>query len=234
MPGRPELSIVIPVFREAGTLAGCLRSLAASPGIERCEVLVVDGDNGSTGIPVAGLPVTRLVTLPGRGRQLNAGARAASAPALLFLHVDTLLPGDFVRRVTRALTRHPAGAFDLHIVTRHPLVRLVSIVGAMRSRLTRVPYGDQAQFVRKFVFDAVGGFPETPVMEDVGLMDRLKAAGHRITFVRPPAKTSDRRWKAEGAVRATLRNWRLLLAYRAGVPAAELARRYPPHSELKR
>jgi rSAM/selenodomain-associated transferase 1 len=91
-----------------------------------------------------------------------------------------------------------------------------------------VPYGDQAQFIRTDVFDVVGGFPDEPLMEDVALMDRLKAAGHRITFLTPPARTSDRRWRAEGAVRGTLRNWRLLIAYRAGVPPSQLVLRYKP------
>jgi rSAM/selenodomain-associated transferase 2/rSAM/selenodomain-associated transferase 1 len=226
-----QLAIVIPVFRESTAIGPCLRHLSRCDAIARCEVIVVDGDGGSTGTPNDIVPVTVCLSSPGRGTQLNAGARMSTAGALLFLHVDTTLPTDFVSRVLGALDEFPAGAFDLHIISRNLTTILISMTGRLRSRLTRVPYGDQAQFIRRTTFNQVGGFPDEPLMEDVALMDRLKAAGHRITFLTPPARTSDRRWRADGALRGTLRNWKLMRAYRAGATPGELAARYRPHGE---
>jgi len=229
----PRLSVIIPVYDESEAIRPCLRYLSECSGIDQCEVIVVDGDAGSTQTPTDLTPVTVTTSPPGRGTQLNAGVRLATAPALLFLHVDTVLPGDFVNRVTGALKLSPAGAFDLHIVTRNPLTALIGATGRIRSRITRIPYGDQAQFIRRSAFDDLGGFPDEPIMEDVALMDKLKAAGHKITFLTPPARTSDRRWRAEGAARGTLRNWRLMLAYRAGVSSADLVKQYRPQSQTQ-
>jgi rSAM/selenodomain-associated transferase 2 len=230
----PRLAIIIPVYRESQAIEPCLHHLSQCPGIELCEVIVVDGDEGSTRTPLDLIPLRVTVSPSGRGTQLNAGARLATAPAMLFLHVDTVLPEEFVGRVLGALERFPAGAFDLHIVTRNLITKLISVVGRLRSRLTRIPYGDQAQFIRKSVFDEIGGFPDEPIMEDVALMDRIRTAGHRITFLTPPARTSDRRWRADGAARGTVRNWRLMAAYRSGVSPVELVKHYRPQSEAGR
>jgi glycosyltransferase involved in cell wall biosynthesis len=174
-----RLAIVIPVYRESAAIGPCLHHLSRCADIERCEIIVVDGDGGSTGTPNDIMPVKVEISSPGRGTQLNAGAELATAPALLFLHVDTELPVDFVSRVLGALDEFRAGAFDLHIVTRNPITTVVSLTGRMRSRLTRIPYGDQAQFIRTDTFHEIGRFPNEPHTEDVTLMDRLKAAGHR-------------------------------------------------------
>lgn len=227
----PELSIIIPVYREQVAIRSCLAYLASCPEIDRCEIIVVDGDEGSTRTPEGMLPVRVHVTPAGRGRQMNAGAQLAQSPALLFLHVDTFPPRDFVNLILGALEDRVAGAFDLHIGTRHPFTALVSIVGRVRSRLTRLPYGDQAQFIRRDVFTEIGAFPEEPIMEDLALMDKLKAAGHPITLITPPARTSDRRWRAEGRIRGTLRNWKLMADYRRGVSPRELVTRYPPRPD---
>lgn len=228
------ISIIIPVYREPLAILTQLHRLAGCPRIEQCEVIVVDGDAGSTMTPSDITPATIITTQPGRGHQLNAGAASSSAPVLLFLHVDTFLPRGFVGHIMTALRRVEAGAFDLSIESAHPIVRLISFTGMIRSRLTRRPYGDQAQFLTRGLFERVGGFPEAPLMEDVGIMERISSAGERVAMVTSPARTSDRRWRREGAVAGTLRNWRLLLAYRAGVPPAVLVRRYRPQAELDR
>lgn len=223
-----SLAIIIPVYRERRSIGACLHHLARCPHIDHCEIVVVDGDAGSTMTPTEILPVSVVTSPAGRGIQLNAGAREASAPALLFLHVDTVLPHDFVRRVLVALKRFPAGAFDLHIVSRNPVTIAIGLAGRLRSRLTRIPYGDQAQFIRRDVFTELGGFPDAPLMEDVALMDAIKARHLPIVLLRPPARTSDRRWRAEGAMRATFRNWRLMTRYRAGISPTALVGRYRP------
>jgi len=229
----PVLSIVIPVYREALEIGRCLAYLAGCPGIERCEIIVCEGDGGASDPPESLIPIQIVRSDPGRGRQMNTGASAARSPSLVFLHVDTRPPRSFVRMIDDALRRTPAGAFDLSIDSTHPFVRVVSIVGGVRSRLTRLPYGDQIQFIRARTFAEIGGFPEIPIMEDVELMRRVRNAGHRISIVRPPARTSDRRWTAEGPVRTTLRNWRIVLAYAFGQPPEALRRRYRPQADVQ-
>ena len=233
---KPLMSLVIPVFREPLLIVRQLHYLRTCSRIAECEIIVVDGDDGSSLTPSLTptdvLPLTVVHSPPGRGVQLNAGARLAGGDALLFLHVDTILPRRFVSLVLHALAHRPAGAFDLSIESTHPVVRLISFVGMIRSRITRIPYGDQGQFIRRDLYDRIGGFPPVPLMEDVALMDAVRQAGERITVIRRPARTSDRRWLAEGAVKATLRNWRLMRSYRSGVPPTRLQSRYRSQVDL--
>jgi rSAM/selenodomain-associated transferase 2 len=203
------------------------------PDIQRCEIIVVDGDNGSSLIPETILPIQIVRCEPGRAAQLNRGAALARAAGLLFLHVDTFLPRRFVTHVRQALAATPAGAFDLTIESRHPIVRMISVFGRIRSRIRRRPYGDQAHFMRRELFEALGGYPEMPLMEDVAMMDLIRQSGTPITVLPHAARTSDRRWQAEGVLYGTLRNWRLMIAYRAGVRTEQLRKRYKPQSELE-
>lgn len=229
----PRVSIVIPVYHEPLALPRCLAHLAACRHIGSCEVIVSEADEGASDVPTTILPV-RVVRAPaGRGHQLDAGARAARAGVLVFLHVDTVPPRNFVRRVLEATAGADAGAFDLHIDSSHPVVRAIGTMGLLRSRITRVPYGDQIHFATREAYEAVGGYPHVPIMEDVALMDRLARAGRRVVLLRPPARTSARRWEAEGPVRATLRNWRIMLAYRSGVSPRTLRARYRPQSDIE-
>ncbi len=241
----PRLSIVIPVYREPLALPRCLARLAACAQIGSCEVIVSEADEGASIVPAGILPVRTVRSQAGRGRQLDAGARAARSDVLVFLHVDTSPPGGFVRLVLEATgrasgdapgrRRRPAdaGAFDLHIDTSHPVIRAVSMMGLLRSRMTALPYGDQIQFATREAYEAVGGYPHVPIMEDVALMDRLARAGRRIVLLRPPARTSARRWETEGPVRTTLRNWRIMLAYRSGVSPQTLRARYRAQSDIE-
>lgn len=230
---QPLLSVVIPVYREPYEIGRCLAYLAGCPGIDECEIIVSEGDRGASIVPSTILPVRVVSSPPGRGTQLNAAAAIARGSGLVFLHVDTRPPRAFVRLVTHALADRVAGAFDLQIDSTHPLVRLIGAVGLVRSRLTRIPYGDQVQFIRRDAFAMIGGFPEIPIMEDVALMDRLREAGAKISILRPPAVTSGRRWSREGAAGTTLRNWRVMLAYRSGIRPERLRLRYRPQSDLE-
>lgn len=229
-PSTPVVSVIVPVYREQTTINNCLTFLSRCRRIGQSEVIVVDGDNGSTLRAVD--PKHRIVAVhspPGRGVQLNRGAAVAGGRVLVFVHVDTRPPLDFIDRIVTAAEHRPAGAFDLQISSPNALVRLIGLVGRLRSRVTRVPYGDQVQFITADLFRSVGGFPPTPIMEDVALMDELKRRRIRISLLRPPARTSDRRWRTEGAIRATVRNWQLMIAYRRGADPHRLVRRYPPH-----
>lgn len=220
----PWLSVVLPTLDEAGAIVGALES-AAGRGVER---VVVDG--GSTDATIAlARPHAELVLVTERGRayQMNAGARAAAGEVLLFLHADTTLPPDYAAQVATALADPGtvAGRFDLRLDARGPLYACLGHLISLRSRLTGIATGDQALFVRRAVFEAVGGFPPEPIMEDIALSHALRRRG-RIACLRATVRTSARRWQRDGAVRTILLMWVLRLAYYAGVPTPILARAY--------
>lgn len=222
----PSVSIIVPMLNEIERLPELLEQLQFWQ--ERgCEVIIVDGrsqDGSAAAAAHAGFRV--IETVPGRSRQMNAGARAACGDALLFLHADTRLPDDADRAVTHALTQgHLWGRFDLRIEGRPLMLKLVSTMVNLRSRLSGIATGDQAIFVRRAIFSGLGGFIEQPLMEDIELSGRLNA-------VSPPAclsakvTTSGRRWEGRGVWRTIFLMWRLRLAYWRGVPPEVLAKEY--------
>jgi rSAM/selenodomain-associated transferase 2 len=148
-----------------------------------------------------------------------------SGDALLFLHADTTLPPEADRLIAEALERRAWGRFDLRIAGRHALLAVVARMINWRSRLTGIATGDQAIFVSREAFVAVGGFPELPLMEDIAISQRLKRLC-RPFCIGTPVVTSGRRWEHHGVVRTILLMWRLRLAYYFGVEPARLARRY--------
>jgi rSAM/selenodomain-associated transferase 2 len=222
-----HLSIVVPALNEATHLARGLPELVARE--REAEVLVVDGgsDDGSRAV-VAGVPPVRWLSASrGRARQMNAGARAARGEILLFLHADTRLP-DGAGAAIRAALADPAvvgGRFDVRLDSRRPLLRLVAWLMNRRSRLTGICTGDQGIFVRRAVFDALGGYPDIPLMEDVELTRRLKRRG-RLAALPLRVVTSARKWETEGVVRTVLLMWTLRLLYALGVSPARLHRWY--------
>jgi rSAM/selenodomain-associated transferase 2 len=218
------------VLDEALGIEACLRAL--SPLRTRgAEVIVVDG--GSVDDTVArARPLCDGVLVSSRGRatQMNAGARAASGEALVFLHADSALPEDADRLIAAALERRTWGRFDVRISGAPAALAVVAALMNVRSRLTGIATGDQAIFVRRAAFEAVGGFPDIALMEDIALSRRLLAQG-RPACLRAHARTSGRRWERHGVARTILLMWRLRYAYWRGADPAELARRYAPHPQ---
>ncbi|WP_332669880.1 TIGR04283 family arsenosugar biosynthesis glycosyltransferase [Aromatoleum sp.] len=222
-----KLSIVVPVLNEAENLPALLTRLVP---LRACgtEIIVVDGGSrdGSPAL-VAHAGVTLIHSGTGRARQMNAGAARASGDALLFLHADTALPAFADRVVAAALDAGTRawGRFDVRIAGRSPLLRVVAAMMNLRSRLTGIATGDQAMFVTRRAFDAVGGFPDLPLMEDIELSRRLKAVSRPICLPQR-VLTSGRRWETRGGWRTIFLMWRLRFAWWRGVPAERLARRY--------
>jgi rSAM/selenodomain-associated transferase 2 len=226
-----KLSIVIPVLNEASRLPDLLERLARlrEQGV---EVIVADGgsEDGSAGLAVrAGVRVVHAGR--GRARQMNAGAAAARGDMLLFLHADTLLPGSAAQLVEEGIRNSGLppgevwGRFDVRIDGRPYLLRVVAILMNWRSRLTGIATGDQAMFVGRGAFEAVGGFPDQPLMEDVELSIRLRARCRPVCLA-ARVVTSGRRWESHGVWKTVWLMWRLRWAYWRGVPASELARLY--------
>ena len=226
------LSIVVPCLNEADCIAGTLDTLAParSRGV---EVIVVDGSSSDGTMELARARADAVFSAPrGRAAQMNAGAARARGDVLLFLHADSRLPDRADRAVLDALNdpRAQWGRFDVTIEGTHPLLRVIAAMMNLRSRWSGIATGDQAIFVRRRAFEAVGGFPALPLMEDIALSARLRSLS-APRCLRERVVTSGRRWEKHGVVRTVLLMWRLRLAYALGADPVRLAQRYVPHRQ---
>jgi hypothetical protein len=224
----PLVSVVVPVLDEERALPGLLDRVAALSG--RIEVVVVDGGSSDGTLAAARVhpsAPTVVQTSAGRSRQMNRGASAAGGDVLLFLHADTRLPDGAYGAVVEALRdgRIQGGNFALRFDGDDRFARLLGRWYAVQRR-TGIYYGDSALFVRREVFDHLGGFRPLPIMEDYDLVRRLEKRG-RTVCLPGPALTSARRWRALGVPR-TVFSWVVIRwLFIAGVDPARLARLYP-------
>ncbi|HTN43036.1 MAG TPA: TIGR04283 family arsenosugar biosynthesis glycosyltransferase [Nitrospiria bacterium] len=221
----PRISVIIPTLNEATVIEKTMAALSKRDGLER---IVVDGHSSDDTRALAGPYADKvLLTEAGRGRQMNAGARAAAGEVFVFLHADSCLSDDAFRELIRALEDPDVlwGAFRLGIDSPRRILRLVAAAANWRTRLTGIPYGDQGIFVRRSVFEQSGGYPEIPIMEDLEFARRLKSLG-KVKLLSRPIVTSSRRWDKEGAGYTTLRNQIYVVLYYLGVSPARLARCY--------
>ncbi|MCC7241523.1 MAG: TIGR04283 family arsenosugar biosynthesis glycosyltransferase [Acidobacteria bacterium] len=223
-----RLSVVIPVLNEAGRIGGQLARLATLPGIH--DIVVADGGSTDGTVEIVRAAGTgRLVHAPaGRGPQMNVGARAATGTVLIFLHADVELPADAENLVAAALS-DPAivgGAFRVRTVSDgfRGWPEKWLWLADLRSRYARLPYGDQAVFVRREVFDRLGGFAPLPLFEDVEFARRLRRAG-RLRILPAAVRVSGRRFMVRPYASGVLMNL-LPALFRLGVPATTLARLY--------
>ena len=224
-----RLSIIMPVLGEADRINAALARAAEAAGNVPHEIIVVDGDPaGATRAAVTAPAVKKITARPGRGPQMNAGAAVSGGDILLFLHADTCLPEGAAEWILAVCGQEQiaGGAFALGIDSPRPVFRWIERAVALRCRLTRIPYGDQAIFLKADVFRSLGGFGELPIMEDIDLMRRLKRQGHRVRLNGPSVRTAARRWESEGVAYATLRNLCLSTLFYLGVSPERLRRYY--------
>ncbi len=224
-----SFSVIIPVLHEAGVINTLIEHLYTQRCSEDCEIIVVDGDPARGTInTINHKDVNVLVSEPGRGRQMNAGAANALGEILIFLHADTCLPVDALNLIRHTLgnRQYVAGAFDLGIRSQKLIFKIIARAASLRSRFTRMPYGDQVIFIRKDYFQSIGGFRNIPLMEDVELIKRIKKRGDKICILPDRVLTSPRRWESEGIISCTLRNWMLIILYLIGVSPEKLAHLY--------
>lgn len=219
------VSVIIPALDEADGIATTIATAAA--GKPR-EIVVVDGGSRDRTRAIAQALGCRVLEAPsGRASQMNAGAAAATGDVLLFLHADTVLPPDWVGSITGALSdpRTVGGRFDVRLDGSEPIFRVIETLMNARSRVTRIATGDQAIFVRRSVFQALGGYAPIPLMEDIEFSARLKRCG-RVACLRARVRTSVRRWRRHGPWRTIARMWWLRARYALGASPDRLARRY--------
>jgi len=220
------VSIIIPMLNEETELPGLLGSLGTLGG--QPEILFVDGgsrDRGPALVRQAGLPVVD--SPPGRALQMNLGARRARGEVLVFLHADSRLPADSLRAIDAAMS-DPAvvgGRLDLVYERAEWPYPWIARLGNLRSRLTKIFTGDQTIFVRRAAFDAVGGYPEIPLMEDIEFSRRLKRLG-RVACLPAPVAGSTRKWRREGVWRTIGLMWLLRCLYALGASPESLHRLY--------
>lgn len=222
-----KLAIVVPMLNEVETVSRLAESLLPIQA-EGAEILLADGGSTDGCVAAARAAGLRVLDAPqGRARQMNAGAAAAGGDVLLFVHADTILPPQALSAVLGAVANgHRVwGRFDVRIEGRAALLPVVAWLMNWRSRLTGVSTGDQGLFATRAAFEAVGGFPDQPLMEDLELAQRLRALS-RPACLRDRVVTSGRRWERNGVWQTIWLMWRLRLAYWLGASPHDLATRY--------
>jgi rSAM/selenodomain-associated transferase 2 len=220
---RVRLAIVVPTLDEAEALRRNLPAALAAAD----EVVVSDGGSRDGTLEVARELGARVVSgPPGRGGQLNRGAAAATGDVLLFLHADTTLPEGGAEKVREAVARGArGGAFLVRFDVDRPMQRLGAWLINHRTRLIRLPLGDQAQFATRETFERLGGYKDWPILEDLDFALRLRRLGG-MALITDPVTTGARRFIEQGAVRTVATNWLIWLLFLLGVSPHRLARLY--------
>lgn len=225
-----SISVIVPVLNEEGSINGFLTSLR-SQCRKPAQIIVVDGgSHDATRERAQPLCDLLLIADKGRARQMNAGARHARGDVLWFLHADSHLPehADDIIREALSQGSHKWGRFDIRLSGKHFMLRVVERMMNWRSRMTGIVTGDQGMFVSRQLFEAVGGFPDIALMEDIAISRRLRSMG-RPACIHRPLITSSRRWEKNGVIRTILLMWSLRLRYFFGADPERLARNYYGH-----
>lgn len=220
-----KISVIIPTLNESGCLAETIRRTRR---FHPHEIIVVDGGSTDATWQIGEAADLRLRSEPGRAVQQNVGAQAASGDVLLFLHADCWLGPDAPEAIAQSLEKSNVvgGCFQQTIESPRLVYRLIERGNALRVLLTGIAYGDQGIYVRREAFFRCGGFPALRIMEDVFLMKRLKRIG-AIAIAGARIHVSARRWRTQGVVRQTLRNWALVTLAHLAIHPDRLARFYP-------
>ena len=220
-----KISVIVPVLNEEKTIAATLEALTR---LGPYEIIIVDGGSSDRTREICEhLGAKVFLSARGRAQQMNYGAGHASGDVLLFLHADTRLPDSAFRDIATALNgpRYLGGRFDVELEGEHWMLKVIGAMINARSRLSKVGTGDQAIFVRRSVFEQIGGYPELPLMEDIAFCRTLKRMGE-IACLTNRVITSARRWEMDGVWRTIVKMWILKLLYFAGVSPNRLKQYY--------
>jgi len=218
-----RISIVVPVRNEARSIAATLEPLREPQVL---EVIVVDGSSEDETREIAAPLADRVLAGPvGRGPQMNAGAAIAQGEILFFLHGDTIVPEGFAAAIVAACRNAIGGRFDVVLDAPGVAFRVIETAINLRSRWSGVFTGDQGLFIRRDVFESLGGFPDRPLLEDLGLSRAMRRRGP-VAALRQRVRTSARRWQRHGIVRTVALMWWIRALHFLGVSPERLARIY--------
>lgn len=221
-----KYSVIIPALNEADCLTDALERLQAARSRGH-EVILADGGSVDATRELAQGRVDQILECdPGRGRQMNRGAKIATGGVYVFLHADTLLGPDFDRTLDNLfVSENDWGRFDIRLSGEQPVFRCIETMMNIRSRLTGIATGDQAIFAGRQIFQEIKGYAELPLMEDLELTARLKKNSPPVC-VAEKVISSSRRWEKNGAMKTILLMWKLRLRYALGHDPQALARAY--------
>jgi rSAM/selenodomain-associated transferase 2 len=223
-----KLAVIVPMLNEQAAIAATLAALRI--GAPEAEIIVVDGGSSDRSVEIARPRCDQLLEVPrGRARQMNAGASLAPASrdTLAFVHADTIVPPTFARDIEAALANGlvVGGRFDVVFDFGGRALEVIAAMINLRSRVARSATGDQAIFVRREIFDRLGGYADIELCEDVDFARRMRRAG-RVACLRSRLITSSRRWRRDGIVRTVVKMWIIKLLFLAGVSPVWLKRHY--------
>ncbi len=223
----PLISVIIPTLNEEDNVGGCIESILSEGAAY--EIIVSDGGSKDKTVERAerheGIKTIR--TESGRGKQMNKGAASARGDIFLFLHADTYLERGWYGEIISCLCDPSAagGAFTLRIDSPERYYRIIEYWVKFRCGVFKLPYGDQGIFVRREIFEKMGGYKNIPLMEDVDLVGRMKKAG-KIRMLRKKAFTHSRKWEKEGWIRRSFFNQMIMIGYRFGADPERLEKLY--------
>ncbi len=221
----PLISIIIITLNEEEFIERLLKTLHDTKDI---EIIISDGGSIDRTARVARNYTDKVIVgEKGRGRQLNAGAALATGDILWFLHADSIVPDNYKNHILTAMKKPGVvgGAFTLDIYSELSSLQFISRVVSLRSKISRIPYGDQGVFVKRDVYEKMNGYKDIPLMEDIEFGMRLKKEG-KIHLLKTTIKTCARAWERDGVLRTTIRNWVYVTLFFMGYSPHKLYQRY--------
>ncbi|MBS3168668.1 TIGR04283 family arsenosugar biosynthesis glycosyltransferase [Candidatus Woesearchaeota archaeon] len=224
---KPKFSIIIPVYNEEG-INSLIKELNDLELIKKAEIIVVDGNKNTTIKKIKFKGIIKIISEKGRAKQMNLGAKNAKGDILIFLHADTKLQKDALTKIEKALEdqSYVAGAFSLRLDSKNLFLKLVSFITSIRSKIVRIPYGDQAIFIRKNYFKKINGFRDIPILEDVELMRSIRKNCNCIKILDEEVISSARRWNEKGIIKTTYTNRKIMFLYMLGFTPEKLVEIY--------
>ena len=222
--GRFNVSIVVPVFNEEEQAANLISRLILLQDYVK-DIILVDGGSTDRTVELLSKQFTLISSAKGRANQMNAGAKHASGTWLVFVHADTQFTSRHLNHLIEQATQSQWGRFDVQLDARGMSFRIIEWFINLRSRLTSIATGDQCIFVRKALFDRLGGYADIPLMEDVDFSKRAKRLA-KPACLNIKVITSARRWLTHGVIKTVVLMWKLRLLFWLGVEPEKLAKLY--------
>lgn len=219
------ISIIIPVLNEEQSVKTLLQQLQICRQ-QGHEVIVVDGGSHDETVSISKTLADKVITSEsGRAKQMNKGVAESTNEVLWFLHADTSIPENVIETVQKSLFKCDWGRFNIKLSGPHFLFRIIEKMINIRSCLSGVATGDQGIFVKRKIFESIGGYSEIPLMEDVAFSKKLKNIS-RPACIKETLTTSSRRWEKNGIIKTILLMWNLRFLYWIGVTPDKLAKLY--------